>query len=307
MKLFSQIESDIVLDEFIDEGLLDFISDIFGSKAARISGGIKKFAKNSKELPIKVRAIYKITVSSIKDIVDKNEKVAVEELLSSYKEAESIDEIATLNYKYLKTNRFNNSKFTYNLIYFTKELCVQSKNPQVRNYINELSDISKKQKVSTNIEKKSEEIVKKVKDSKKKEKPIEEPSKKEEPSKEEEKPIEEPSKEEEKSAFTNDDNDTKEEEVIDKEKVKEIINENPIKFLAQKVNIDSDKLYNIMFQKVADDKSLIDNADDIIMGLSAITCGALLIKNNEKMKTILKDIGIDDSENFMKNIEKVAK
>lgn len=280
MRLFSNLEY-LDNDTLISEGLLDSISNFFGKGIDTISG-IKTFGKGISDLPAKTKLVYKLTMSSIKDIVDEDEKEAVKALLEKYKSVSSLDEIATINYKYLSRREFPNSKFTSNLILLTKELCIKSKNRQVKGYLNELFNLGKKSSIE-DIERKIEQEVKTKKE-------VEPEIKKE--IKKEEKPKE--------------DTDSKPKEIT-KEEVVKVVKTDPIKELCDKANIDKGNLYNVMFQHVADDKSLRDNADDVIIGLSAIVCGALILKDNIEIKPILQAIGLNDNDEFIKNLEKVAK
>lgn len=285
MRLFSEITTSE--NTIIEEGILSILSNIFGDTSGKVVGGLKRFTKNSKSLPNKIKLIYKLTISSLNDIVDEEEKISAEELLASYKDTEDIDEIAKLNYDYLKKNRFPKSKFNFNLMYLTKEICFSSKNPQIRDYGKDLSKLASNSKVNTGIENKVENELKDTK----KEVTKKEVTKKEEPK------VEDKPKEEIKEQPS---------EEISKKEIEKVVKTDPIKELCEKVNIDSSKLYNVMFQHVADDKSLQDNADDIIIGLSAITCGALILKNNLDIKPILKSVGLNDNDEFIKNLEKVA-
>ena len=275
MKLFSNLEY-IDNDTFISEGLLDSISDFFGKGVDAITG-IKAFGRGISDLPGKTKLIYKLTMSSIKDIVDEDEKQAVKNLLEKYKSVSSLDEIATLNYKYLSRKEFPNSKFTSNLILLTKELCIKSKNRQVKGYLNELFNLGKKSSIE-DIERKIEQDIKDNKPEVKKE------IKKEE---------------------TKEDTAPKAEDITPKEVVK-VVKSDPIKELCEKANIDKNNLYNEIFQRVAEKKEFRENADDVIVGLSAIVCGALILKNNLEIKPILDSVGLTASDEFLKKIEKVA-
>ena len=92
------------------------------------------------------------------------------------------------------------------------------------------------------------------------------------------------------------------------DKVEKIVEKDPIETLSDRSNIDINKLqsaiYSMMTKKDGEVKWPLDNANDVILGLSAIVCGGMLIKNEEVRGKILRACGIKFDKEFITQISK---
>lgn len=122
----------IINEKLISEGFIDNLTKFFGGNFGKIKGGISNFTKEVKSLPEKTKQLYKLTMYSITDIKDNDEKKAAQELIDRYSDCKTVDEICKANIDYLNSYDFPKSTFTTKLVVLTNDM--------IKKYNGQLSD-----------------------------------------------------------------------------------------------------------------------------------------------------------------------
>lgn len=266
-------------EQLMTEGFIDKLANFFGGGLGKVKGGITAFTREVKNLPEKTKQLYKITMHSLTDISDPKEKKAAQALIDRYSSCSTVDDLCIANIDYLNTNDFPKSKFSTELVVLTNDMR--------KKYTGQLSDEVKEWDAKAALQKLDQdtknEVLARIKDAA--------------AQGAEQKPAEQ-SGEGEKTP------------PVEQDKVEQVVKEDPIKSLADKANVDTQKLSAEVMRMLPDKENWnADKADDIIAGLSSIVCGALSIQDAvgdlNLAKTILANSGVTNPEEFIKAIQKV--
>lgn len=275
MKTFSEYIEAHINEDILNEGFITNVAKWLGkteNKFTSIVNDLKNFGK-------KVKLAYGGLSANL---------LNKEDSLSEDERRRIINEIndrrpGKEQYEYIQKewNNHNGEKeyktsgfMTYVLVY-GKELAVDEKDNNARTFFDQaLKSISDETKNN------AKEIRDNAKDDKAEDN-------NEQVTSTEEKPAENPNKEAE-------------------QQVRAATESDPIKSLSEKASIDTKKLekalYEMMLNSEGDIKWDLNNANDTMLGLSAIICGGMLIKNEDVYNKILEACGIKFGKEFVEKI-----